>query len=187
MTTANQVAALKIASVADDGLDDLAEEAEDQAAQSAAGQLDLPELPHTDAHLDELCERLAWWATTRRLWGAPPPRPNMQIGKLVKRTRPLRAEPPDAACYPELAALWIALVAQPATSIDRVVFELHYLHRVGNVKLAAHVVGIGRQHWYTLLRDFRRRIYAGSRDVLTKNLADASRILAAHEARGSQA
>lgn len=178
--------ALKLASAADDGTPEA--EAEWRAEQQAAGheadapdalpdldaQLTLATIENGDARLDELCERLARWVYSRRLWGAPRPRPDMQIGKLVKRTRALRPELPDAPCSAEMAALWVALCAQPADAIDRVVFELHYLHRVSNVKAASAAVGIGRAHWYRLLRDFRRRIYAASRDILDANLDAAA-------------
>jgi hypothetical protein len=121
-----------------------------------------------DAHLDALCEQLAWWLATRRFYGGPRA-PVSLLGKLGKRTRPLRPGGPDAACSAELSALHIAMVAQPADALDRVVFELNYLHRVRNVKVAASALGIGRQHWYTLLREFRQRIFNASREILAAN------------------
>lgn len=153
--------ALKVASVADDGTDDWLE--------PAADQLDDRPAARPDDHLDELCERLAWWIHTRKLYGAPRG-PVSLLGKLRGTSRPLKpGTGPDAATSAELAALYIALVAQPADGLDRIVFELHYLRRVPNVKAAAAAVGVGRQHWYTLLRSFRRRIFAASREILEQN------------------
>jgi hypothetical protein len=167
--TPNESPALKVASVADDGTDDWAEAAEDLADAEA-------EAPRPDTYLDELCERLAWWIHTRKLYGAPR-RPVSLLGKLRSGTRPLKpGGGPDAPASAELAALYIALIAQPSDGLDRIVFELHYLQRVTNVKAAAAAVGVGRQHWYTLLRGFRRRIHAASREILDKNQAALAEI-----------
>lgn len=149
---------LRIASVADDGR----EEEDGEEPTETGATLDLA---RRDAHLAALCEQLAWWIQTRRFFGSPRA-PVSLLGKLGKRTRPLLPGGPDAECSAELNALYIALIAQPADALDRVVFELHYLHRVANVKAASAAVGIGRQHWYTLLREFRRRIFIASREIL---------------------
>ena len=122
----------------------------------------------SDDHLDVLCEQLVWWCRTRRFYGSPK-QPASVLGQLAKRTRPLRPGGPDADCSAQLAALYIAVIAQPPEALDRQVFELHYFMRVGNVKVAAAQLKIGRQHWYTLLREFRRRIYAASCSIMQAN------------------
>lgn len=160
INTAEDLPPLRIASVADDGReedDDVGEEPTETGATL--------DLARRDAHLAALCEQLAWWIQTRRFFGSPRA-PVSLLGKLGKRTRPLLPGGPDADCSAELSALYIALIAQPADALDRVVFELHYLHRVANIKAASAAVGIGRQHWYTLLREFRRRIFIASREIL---------------------
>jgi hypothetical protein len=126
-------------------------------------------------YLDELCEDLSRWAATRKLYGAPRG-PVSLLGQLAKRTRPLRSGGgPDAANSAFMAAMWIAYTAQPRTDAhgepckDRLVFELHYLHRVTSIKTSAAAIGIGRQHWYTLLADFRRRIHAAAHDIAAAN------------------
>lgn len=129
----------------------------------------ITEASDTD-HLHALCEDLARWCATRKLYGAPRG-PASLLGQLGKRTRPFNPGGPDAACSQQLACLYVALCAQPADALDRIVFELYYLHRVKNVKAAADKLGIGRQHWYTLLRDFRRRIYAASQELVAFNEA----------------
>lgn len=121
-----------------------------------------------DDRLDDLCERLVWWCRTRRFYGRSSMPPSL-LGRLAKRTRPLRPGGPDAGCSAQMAALYVALIGQPADALDRKVFELHYFHRVGNVKAAAAALGIGRAHWYRLLGDFRRRIYAASEEILEFN------------------
>lgn len=129
---------------------------------------DLDERPEvSDDHLDELCERLVHWCRTRRFYGRQRLPPSI-LGRLGKRTRPLRP-PPDAACNAELAALYLAMLGQPADALDRQVFELHYFGQIRFVKTAAEALGVSRQHWYRLLRGFRRRIYAASREILARN------------------
>lgn len=168
---------LKIASVADDGRedDDAIEGTDVDAAGPIPGQLDLHGVPQADTHLDELFERLAWWVHTRKLYGAPRG-PVSLLGKLRGGSRPLRNDGgPDAACSADLAALYIAVVAQPADALDRIVFELHYFNRVKSVKEAAGLLKIGRQHWYTLLRSFRRRAFSASREILAANQVQADK------------
>lgn len=128
----------------------------------------------SDDHLDDLCERLAHWSRTRRLFGTPKLPPSI-LGQLGKRTRPMR-EPPDADCAPQLAALWVAVQTVPADRLDRVVFELHYFQRITNKKLAAAALGIGRQRWYTLLRDFRREVYIVSKAIQHANEVAATQL-----------
>lgn len=119
--------------------------------------------------LHELCDAWGAWCRTRRFYG-PPPLQQSLIGKLSARGSS-RAQPggPDAPCGAELAALHLAVVAQPL-DLDRKVFELHYLWRVRNVKAAARELGISRQHWYRLLREFRGRVHCGSREILRANV-----------------
>lgn len=122
----------------------------------------------SDGHLDAMCEQLVHWCLTRRYY-AKSSLPVSLLGKLGKRTRPARPGGPDANCNAELAALYLAFLLQPPEAIDRQVFVLHYFIGVRNVKAAAADLGIGRQHWYTLLREFRRRIYRDSQRVLDAN------------------
>lgn len=119
-------------------------------------------------HLHALCEGLARWCATRKLYGAPRG-PASLLGQLAKRTRPIVAGGPDADCSQAYACLYIALCAQPADSLDRIVFELHYLRRIPNIKAAAAELGITRTHWYRLLGAFRARIYTASRELIAIN------------------
>ena len=147
---------LKIASVADDGFEDTQGTPEPLEQPGArAGE------KGEDGRMDELCECLAWWVHTRKLYGAPRG-PVSLLGKLRSGTRPLRngGGGPDAACSSLLQAMYIAYLHEPQDALDREVFRYHYLERIGNVKVAAAELKIGRQHWYTLLRSFRRRVYA---------------------------
>lgn len=158
-----ELSPLRIASVADDGRDD---EPGDEPTETGASL----DQVLSDAKLDELCEHLAWWCATRKLYGAPRG-PVSLLGKLRGGSRPLRNDNggPDAACSAELAALYIAMLAQPAEALDRVVFVAHYFHRITNVKATAAAIGVGRQHYYTLLKEFRRRIFSASREILGAN------------------
>lgn len=127
----------------------------------------------SDRALHELCEAWARWARTRRFFG-PPPLNGSLLGRLTAKTRPGRGGGgPDADCSADLAALHLAIAAQPAAALDRRVFELHYVWRVRNIKAAARALGIGRPHWYTLLRDFRRRCHAAAGEIRLANAAAA--------------
>lgn len=122
-----------------------------------------------DERMHDLCEQLAMWVRTRRLYGAPGA-PASVLGRLRS---PTSFADRDAPCSAEMAALWIAVVAQPREALDRRVFELHYIHRVRNIKAAAAAVGVSRQHWYRLLRDFRRRIVMAAWQIAESRAAES--------------
>lgn len=123
-----------------------------------------------DQALNELCVAWAAWCRTRRFYG-PPPLPSSTLGKLSpKSSSRLRSGGPDAPCGAELAALHLAIIAQPAESIGRRIFELHYLWEVRNIKAAAATIGISRPSWYRLLKDFRRRVCKASLAILQANV-----------------
>lgn len=122
-----------------------------------------------DQALNELCVAWAAWCRTRRFYG-PPPLKGSLLGKLVSNNRSKPSDGPDAPSNAEVAALHLAIIAQPAAGLDRQVFELHYLWNVRNIKSASAVLGISRQHWYRLLRGFRRRVHHASQEILNANL-----------------
>lgn len=127
----------------------------------------------SDAHLHAFCEAWSAWCRTRRFYGKPSV-PASLLGKLTAKTRAtVNHGGPDAVASAELCAFHLAVLGQPAEALDRQVFELHYLWRVKNVKAAAAAVGIGRIHWYTLVRGFRRRAFAASQEILRSNLEAA--------------
>ena len=125
--------------------------------------------------LDAVCVAWAVWCHTRRLYVRPSVPPSV-LGRLQKRSGRPSNGGPDAANSAELAAFHIGFLAQPEDALDRRVFELHYYHRVRNVKAAADAMGVSRQHWYRLVASCRERIYATSRQLLQKNL-DAAQAL----------
>lgn len=112
----------------------------------------------SDAELHALCERWARWCQTRRYYGRNSLPPSI-LGRLTTKGSGRSVEGgPDAECSAELAAFHLAVLAQPPGKA-RQVFEIYYLHRVKNVKIFAAALGIGRQHWYTLLRRVRKQIF----------------------------
>ena len=123
-------------------------------------------------HMDYLCNRWAAWATTRRYYGPPPLKAGI-LGKLTTKSRAFKNTGPDAECAPELPALHLAIQAQELDTA-RVVFELHYLRPPKSVKQAAGTLGISRAHWYTLLNQFRARVYTAHLSILADNLAAAA-------------
>jgi hypothetical protein len=123
---------------------------------------------HGERNLNQLCLAWAEWCRTRRYFG-PPPIHGTILGRLGARPSGLALAAVDAPCSAELAAFHLAVVAQPSDSLDRRVFELHYLWRVRNVKAAAASIGISRPHWYRLLGTFRRRAFHGAKAILDAN------------------
>ncbi len=125
---------------------------------------------NTVAVIDDMCRRWAAWSRTRWFFG-PPPIPPGILGKLTKKgTGARRGGPPDAALSAELSALNLAIAAQP-DDVSRKVFELHYVHCVSDIKLAADALGISRPTWYRYLADFRVRAYAAHQRILAENEA----------------
>jgi hypothetical protein len=134
-----------------------------------------------ERNLHALSEEWAYWCRTRRLY-APPAATTSLLGRLTKKTS-VSGTPggPDAISSAELAAFHLGVVSQPM-ALDRQCFELHYFWRVKNVKAAAAQLGIGRQHWYTLVSDFRKRAYRASREIYAAN-QDAAQALGCLEGK----
>lgn len=124
----------------------------------------LPDDTQQDTELDYLCLEWAAWCRTRRFYG-PAPVSGTVLGKLSSKISPRRrTEHAGPACRMDLAALHLAISAQP-NAIDKQVFWLAYVHNASPIKQAAYALSISRQHWYRLLRDFRRRVWAAAREI----------------------
>lgn len=120
--------------------------------------------------LDDLCERWVRWKATRRLY-APPSTMGSVLGQLSgTRSRPLQPGGPDAISSAELAAFHLAYTCQP-DALDKRVFDLYYVHRIAPVKSAAAALKISRSHFYLVLSDFRKRLYAASTALLAVEMA----------------
>jgi len=117
--------------------------------------------------LHELSERWASWIRTRRFYVAPSLPPSI-LGKL-REGMGRGGDGPNAEASAELAAFNEAVESQPIDSLDRQVFELHYRYRVKPIKVFARSLGIGRQHWYTLLRAFEQRVAAQAAEIQARN------------------
>lgn len=129
-----------------------------------------------DDELHQLCEAWSWWCATRGYYG-PPPLGASILGKLQKRSTSVKpGGGPDAICSARILAFHLAILSQGEESIDCKVFRLHYLYRVKNVKAAAGLLRISRQHWYRLLREFRRRAHRASLRILETNEAERHRM-----------
>ena len=135
-----------------------------------------------ERNLHALSEEWAYWCRTRRFY-APPAATTSLLGRLTKKPSGGGTPGgPDAISSAELAAFHLAIVSQPM-AIDRKCFELHYFHRVKNVKAAAAHLGIGRQHWYTLVSDFRKRAYRASREIYAANQEAAQTLPHFHQVK----
>jgi hypothetical protein len=125
-----------------------------------------------DENFDELFEQWSAWCRTRRYF--LPPTLNSAslnlLGKLSGKSRPSR-QPPDAKCSASMAALHLAIRAQPRDALDTQVVLLYYGERVAHIKQVAHVLNISRQHFYRLRRAFGRRVVIAAKQIEADNLA----------------
>lgn len=126
----------------------------------------------TDAELDEMCEALAEWSASRKFYREPS-LPVSVLGRLTAERRPYLGKGRNGVASAQLRALNLALAGQPKNALDRRVFELHYFERPGSVKELAHHLAVSRQHYYRLLRSFRRRIFAAAEHIRAQDAASA--------------
>ncbi len=124
----------------------------------------------TDAELDEMCEALAEWSASRKYYREPALPPSI-LGKLTSDRRPYMGKGKNGVASAQLRAMNLAIAGQPRQALDRQVFELHYFERPGSVKQVAHHLEVSRQHYYRLLRAFRRRIYSASLEIAAQDAA----------------
>jgi hypothetical protein len=142
--------------------------ANDDDGDADAKQLAADEWQH------QVCEAWSSWCRTRRFFGRPS-LPASLLGKLAgPPARDHSQGGPDAVCNAQLAALHLAVLAQPVEALDRQAFEAHYLWRVRNIKAAAAALGVSRQHWYRLVRDFRTRVCNASLEIQRDNEQQAA-------------
>ena len=130
------------------------------------------ELPASiDDHVEALCWQWAAWSRSRRHFGAPRSSSTSVLGRLTAKSRGRSIEP-DAECVPLIAALNLAILAQPDDRARRV-FEIHYLNRQGPIKAVASAAGMSKATWYRTIATFKARIYPAAQRILAQNLADA--------------
>lgn len=123
-----------------------------------------------DADLHALFEAWSRWSRTRRFYAPAPPSGTI-LGKLSSKTRAFTSGPPDAECNMDLAALHLAILGQPRDALDTLVFWAYYGERAANIKRTADALGIGRAHFYRLLKAFCTRVRAVSQDIAQHNRA----------------
>lgn len=141
---------------------------------AAAGEQpdeDVIDVQEGDDEAHELFEQWSAWCRTRRFF-APPSSVGNILGQLRGPSRPSR-QPPNAKCSTSMAALHLAIKGQPEDALDTKVFWLYYGERTGNIKQAAYVLGISRQHFYRLLRSFTERVRIAAKQIEADNLAAA--------------
>ena len=156
------------------------------AAPGPASQDDetAPQLSDEQRDLDDLCERWVAWTRSRRLYG-PPPVMGSVLGQLSgTSSRPLKAGGPEASSSAELAAFHVAYTCQP-DALDKRVFALYYVHRVKPIKAAAAALQISRTHFYLVLSEFRKRLYAAAQSLQEQEQEKLSEMQHARAARNA--
>lgn len=142
-------------------------------ASPAPGQADAdddlsaPATIDADHNLDQLCEHWVHWRRTRRYYAPPPTYINL-LGQMTRTSRPLHTGGPNAPASAKMMAWHLAWMGQP-DALDKRVFDLYYVHRIRPVKRAAVALAISRQHFYAVLRDFRRRLHLTDRPKIAPN------------------
>lgn len=139
------------------------------ATAATAPEDDAIDVQEGDDQMHELFEQWSAWCRTRRFY-APPSNVGSILGQLRGPSRPSR-QPPSAKCSTSMAALHLAIKGQPEEALDTKVFWLYYGERTSNVKTAAYVLGISRQHFYRLLRSFGQRVLIAAKQIEADNVA----------------
>ncbi len=125
----------------------------------------------TDAgQLHDTFEAWSHWSRTRRFYG-PPPKAGTILGRISGKPRPFIGGVPDIDCRPDLAALHLAILAQPKDALDTQVFYAYYGQRYKNIKQVSGILDISRTHFYRLLKAFCERTYAASLVIAAHNQA----------------
>lgn len=142
------------------------------AATDDAAAGDAPEIAQgTDlGQLHDIFEAWSHWSRTRRFYG-PPPKTGTILGRISGKPRPFSGGVPDIDCRPDLAALHLAILAQPMDALDTRVFYAYYGHRCKNIKQVSGILDISRTHFYRLLKSFCERTYAASLVIAGHNQA----------------
>lgn len=117
------------------------------------------------AEVHNTCVEWARWNRTRGFFGAP-----MPSGSVLEQLLTVKGggEGPNARCDPALAAFQTAINTW-GTALERRIFEAHYLRERQSIKRAAAEVGISRTHWYRVVNDFARKVYAQHRNILAEH------------------
>ena len=129
---------------------------------------DVVETQEGDAEVDMLFEQWSAWCLTRRFF-CPPPGLGNVLGRLRGPSRPSR-QPPSADCDSFMAALNLAIGLENDSSLDARIFWVFYGKRAANIKQAAYVLGISRQHFYRRLRAFKKRVLIAAKKIEAANL-----------------
>jgi len=114
----------------------------------------------TDSDLHALFYEWGAWVRSRRLY-SPSPNPQSIIGTLVRLPSGRTGNAPLDARLPGLHASIMG-----ASNRDRTILCSEYLWRPYHhpkvpVKKLASALGFSRQRWYQIVKEARRRVYAG--------------------------
>jgi len=132
-------------------------------------QPDPDDLGCAETEMDALFEDWAAWSRSRRFAGA------FMHSSNRSDVRSNGAKGVGSTSLFELEAVHLGIISQPPEALDRRVFEMYYFTRPTNIKAAAHAMGISPAHWYRLMKSFKRRAYAASRELLVETASGRGR------------
>lgn len=113
-----------------------------------------------DGELHALFYEWGAWVRSRRLY-APSPNPQSIIGTLVRLPGNREGDAPLDSRLPGLHASIMGASNRDKTILCSEYLWRPYHHPKVPVKKIASALGVSRQRWYQLVKDARRRVYAG--------------------------
>jgi hypothetical protein len=107
------------------------------------------------------CLDWADWHRSRRLFAPPIPK-----NLLVRMAGHIGGgEVPDAICSSDASFFNLSVLAQEE-SRPKMIFYLHYIHKVRHIKMVAEQMGISTSLWYREMREFRAKAWRSYRRMM---------------------
>ena len=124
-----------------------------------------PSLYRMPPEVDVLCHQWAHWVATRRFYG-PSPKLISVLGRL-RTSRATAVEVPPIVAGRLLPHFHVAVLGLPER--ERIVLELHYIHRAKPQKVIAAALGCCREHLYRLRAAGATQAYRRAQEMQEAN------------------